>query len=182
MQLPRTLLLLGCCFLALTLVTAAPAGQEEPFFELPVHLIGFPIIIASVRITNFFKKLAYILNPETYVSRVKRAHTHFSTHDEEILDIDQVEKKLVTEFGNNVCIYERICVEYAERMLRRKNRQLDWSILDWDEVFSEYKSSSNLTKENYLLSIFLGNIISSPKLCHSLAERGRGCDNGTLSD
>lgn len=66
---------------------------------------------------------------------MKRAHTHLSAHDEEILDIDQVEKKLVTEFGNNVCIYEKICVEYAERMLRRKSRQLDWSILDWGEVF-----------------------------------------------
>lgn len=63
MQLSRTLLLLGCYFLALTFVTAAPAGQEEPFFELPVHLIGFPVIIASVRIANFFKKLAYILSP-----------------------------------------------------------------------------------------------------------------------
>lgn len=63
MQLSRTFLLLGFYFLALTLVTAAPAGQDEPFFELPVHLIGFPVIIASVRIANFFKKLAYILNP-----------------------------------------------------------------------------------------------------------------------
>ncbi|XP_072755027.1 uncharacterized protein [Anoplolepis gracilipes] len=178
MQLSRTLLLLG--FLALTLVTAAPAGQEEPFFELPVHLVGFPVIIASVRIANFFKKLAYVLNPETYVSRVKRAH--LSSHDEEILDIDQIEKKLVTEFGDNVCIYEKICVEYAERMLRRRSRQLDWNILDWGEVFSEQRTSPNLMKENYLLSIFLGNIISSPKLCHSLAERGRACDNDILSD
>lgn len=63
MQLSRTLLLLGCYFLALTFVAAAPAGQEEPFFEVPVHLIGFPVIIASVRIANFFRKLAYILNP-----------------------------------------------------------------------------------------------------------------------
>ncbi|XP_011269409.1 uncharacterized protein LOC105259266 isoform X2 [Camponotus floridanus] len=181
MQLSRTLLLFGCYFLALTFVTAAPSGNEEPFFELPVHLIGFPVIIASVRIANFFKKLAYILNPDTYVSRVKRAH--LSTHDEEILNIDQIEKKLVTEFGNNVCIYEKICVEYAERMLRRRSRQLgDWNILDWGEVFREHKSSPNLMKENYLLSIFLGNIISSPKLCHSLAERGRACDNSTLSD
>ncbi|XP_029177362.1 uncharacterized protein LOC114945358 [Nylanderia fulva] len=178
MQLSRTFLLLGSCFLALNLVTAAPAGQEEPFFELPVHLVGFPVIIASVRIANFFKKLAYILNPATYVSRVKRAHP--SIYDEEILDVGQIEKKLVTEFGNDICIYERICVEYAERMLRRKNQHLDWNILDWGDVFSEYKSSPNLRKENYLLSIFLGNIISSPKLCHALAERGRACDNSTL--
>lgn len=62
MQLPRTLVLFGCCFLALTLVTAAP-NPQEPFFELPVQLVGFPVIIAAVRITTFLKKLAYSLNP-----------------------------------------------------------------------------------------------------------------------
>jgi len=83
--------------------------------------------------TAFAKILFFWILLDTYVSRVKRAH--LSTHDEEILNIDQIEKKLVTEFGNNVCIYEKICVEYAERMLRRRSRQLDWNILDWGEVF-----------------------------------------------
>lgn len=59
MQLPRTFLLFG--FLAVTLVTAA--GEDEPIFDLPVQLLGFPVIIASVRITNFLKKLAYALSP-----------------------------------------------------------------------------------------------------------------------
>lgn len=81
----------------------------------------------------FAKILFFWILLDTYVSRVKRAH--LSMHDEEILNIDQIEKKLVTEFGNNVCIYEKICVEYAERMLRRRSRQLDWNILDWGEVF-----------------------------------------------
>lgn len=62
MQLPRTVVLFGCCSLALTLVTAGPSPQE-PVFELPVQLIGFPVIIAAVRITTFLKKLAYSLNP-----------------------------------------------------------------------------------------------------------------------
>lgn len=59
MQLPRIFLLFGCCFV--TLVTVA--GQNEPLFDIPVQLIGFPFIIASVRITNFLKKLVYALNP-----------------------------------------------------------------------------------------------------------------------
>ncbi|XP_012222291.1 uncharacterized protein [Linepithema humile] len=176
MQLPRAFLLSGCCFLALTLVTAAPA-QDEPLFELPVQLIGFPVIIASVRIANFLKKLAYSLNPDTYVSRVKRAHPLIL--EEEILDVGQVEKKLIAQLGNNVCIYERICAKYAERTLQRRSRK---HVIDWDEVFSEYKSSPEPMKENYLLSVFLGDIIGSPKLCHLLAKRGRACDNAELSD
>ncbi|KYM96428.1 PREDICTED: uncharacterized protein LOC108779438 [Cyphomyrmex costatus] len=167
MQLPRTFLRFGCCFLALALV----AGQNEPLFEVPVQLIGFPVIIASVRIVNFLKKLAYALSPDTYVSRVKRAHPLI--YDDEILDVDQVEKKLVAELGNNVCIYEKICVKYAERTLQRRSLE---RVLNWNEVFREYKSSSNSMKENYLLSVFMGDVIGSPKLCHLLAKRGRACD------
>ncbi|XP_014474530.1 PREDICTED: uncharacterized protein LOC106744359 [Dinoponera quadriceps] len=176
MQLPRTVVLFGCCLLALTLVTAAPSPQE-PIFHLPLQLVGFPVIIAAVRITNFLKKLAYSLNPDTYVSRTKRAPPLI--HDEEILDVGHIEKRLVTELGNNFCVYERICAKYADRTLQRRSRE---RALDWNEVFSEYKSSPDPMKENYLLSVFLGDVIGSPKLCHLLAKRGRGCDNAILSD
>lgn len=62
MRLTQASSILGCWFLAVTLVNAAP-NPEEPLFNLPVQLIGFPVIVATVRITNFVKKLAYSLNP-----------------------------------------------------------------------------------------------------------------------
>ncbi|XP_029055914.1 uncharacterized protein LOC114882901 [Osmia bicornis bicornis] len=176
MRLTSAFFVLGCYFLILALVSGAPR-PEEPTFELPVQLVGFPVIVAAVRITNFVKKLAYSLNPETYVNRVKRALP--LVHAEEILDVGQVEKKLVSELGNNVCVYERICARYASKTLQKRSRE---RVLDWDVVFREYKSSPNPMKENYLLSVFLGDIIGSPRLCHQLAKRGRGCDHDTLPD
>lgn len=82
--------------------------------------------------------------PETYVSRVKRDQP--LVHDEEILDVNEVEKKLVSELGGNVCVYERICVKYANQTLRKRSRE---RALDWDVVF-RYVSSTNFSSHPIL--------------------------------
>ncbi|RVE45646.1 hypothetical protein evm_009695 [Chilo suppressalis] len=152
---------------------AMKGSGQQTSFELPVQLVGFPFIIVAVRITNFVKKLSYALNPATYRSRTRRELT-FVGDAVEPFDVTEVEKYIVGEFGARACVFERVCAHYAARARTNPRPQMDWT-----DVFSQYKRSPQQAKEFYLLSVFLGDIVGSPQLCHQIGKR-RGCDEAQL--
>ncbi|XP_047511491.1 uncharacterized protein LOC125053913 isoform X3 [Pieris napi] len=108
----------------------------------------------------------------TYRSRNRRQLTFAS--DPENYDVLDVEKYIVGEFGARACVFERVCAHYAARARIQPKPQMDWP-----DVFSQYKRSPDQAKELYLLSVFLGDIVGSPQLCHQLGKR-RGCDDSLL--
>jgi hypothetical protein len=44
------------------------------------------------------------------------------------LNVAAVEKRLIAELGDDVCVFENVCDQYAEhaRTLRESNHVLDW--------------------------------------------------------
>ncbi|XP_004931354.1 uncharacterized protein LOC101746867 isoform X2 [Bombyx mori] len=157
------------CLLSFLLFQCLLEGTgQQTSFELPVQLIGFPFIIMAVRLTNFVKKLSYALSPATYRSRSRREL--LLTDPAEPFDVVEVEKYIVGEFGAKACVFERVCAHYATRARTQPRPQLDWP-----DVFSQYKRSPDQAKEYYLLSVFLGDIVGSPTLCHQLGKR-MNCD------
>ncbi|KAL1493107.1 hypothetical protein ABEB36_011233 [Hypothenemus hampei] len=106
----------------------------------------------------------------TYVSnKTKRSVTN-----EEMINMVEAEKRLVTELGENVCIYPKVCLYQADKARRNSNRNREVQV-DWNEVFNNYKTSKEKQKEFYFLSVFLGDFIASPKFCNHLVKLGRSC-------
>ncbi|XP_014364209.2 uncharacterized protein LOC106715434 isoform X2 [Papilio machaon] len=147
---------------------------QQTDFELPVQLVGFPAIVGSVRFTNFLKKLAYSLSPATYRSRARR-ELIYTDQSMESLDAREVEKYIVAEFGAKACVFERVCSHYAANARVQPRQQLNWA-----DVFKQYRQSQDQAKELFLLSVFLGDIVGSPHLCHQLGKR-RPCDETLLA-
>ena len=160
--------LLWFCFLILTVFEFTSTGVYGQDFEVPVQLIGFPVIMIAVKLSNFVKKLAYAVNPSTYHKRGKRS----AFPDE--MNVMEVERKLIEEMGEKFCVYENVCEKYAERANKLETEN---KVLDWDNVFAMYEDKPVDSRKYYLLSVFLGDIVGSPDLCRSLAKRGRSCTN-----
>ncbi|XP_035912029.1 uncharacterized protein LOC118512129 [Anopheles stephensi] len=139
---------------------------QEPLFELPVQLIGFPVIILSVRLANFAKKLAYSLNPKTYQSRSRRETLHPEELSRLAIDVVQAERKILHEFGPKACIEEEPCRIHAVSSARLDNYQPDW-----EDILKNYKSQSSGMKQWYLLSVFLGDYLRDVHFCKQLAKR-----------
>lgn len=44
----------------------------------------------------------------------------------------EAEKRLVTELGDNVCIYPKVCLHHAEKARRSGKQEVQ---VDWNDVF-----------------------------------------------
>lgn len=173
----QTLLMLG----VLDLNGAEVRAQESPF-ELPVQLIGFPVIIVAVKMSNFVKKLAYALNPSTYRRKVKRdlqAATS-STSSLSSLDVLKAQEMILKEMGPDVCVYEKVCSAYAEAAeLTKKDRRSGKTTvdrMDWEKIISGYMETGQDKKKYYMLSVFLGDVLGSPEFCSRIVRKIKRCD------
>lgn len=52
---------------------------------------------------------------------------------DDMIDMIEAEKRLVSELGENVCIYTKVCLHHAEKT--RKTQGKGELVIDWDEIF-----------------------------------------------
>ncbi|KAF5276937.1 hypothetical protein FQR65_LT03945 [Abscondita terminalis] len=123
-------ILFGVVFsIVLSISAVTKTAAQEPAIEFPVELIGFPVVILAVRLSNFAKKLAYSLNPKTYVSRTRRA-----IESEDMIDVVEAEKRLISELGEKVCIYTKVCLYHAVKAAQTQVK--DNVSVDWNDILS----------------------------------------------
>ncbi|XP_030372503.1 uncharacterized protein LOC115622635 isoform X2 [Scaptodrosophila lebanonensis] len=155
--------------LLLEFVEQSLAQNPDPLFELPVQLVGFPVIVLSVRLSQFARKLAYSLNPNTYRSRSRRDAAHPLA-----LDAELAQKQIISEFGPHACILEEPCRVHASRAASQRGSSNGGNATPhapWAEVLSNYKVQSTGMKQWYLLSLFIGDAVRDVPLCKHLAKR-----------
>jgi hypothetical protein len=182
-----TKLLLPCCCLNYVLVvfllgligTTDKAVAQQPSFELPVQLIGFPVIVMAVRLTNFVKKLGYSLSPRTYMGRNRRSSSDYSVESSEketptvysdsAINLSIAERQILKELGPKACILEEPCKIHANRRAKFGDQP------DWNDILRNYKVQSSGMKQWYLLSVFMGDVLRDAKFCKQLSKR-LACD------
>ncbi|EDW19078.1 uncharacterized protein LOC6582920 isoform X1 [Drosophila mojavensis] len=156
--------------LLLDYVEQGLAQNPDPLFELPVQLVGFPVIVLSVRLSQFAKKLAYSLNPNTYRSRSRR-----DAGQPHALDAELAKKEILREFGPQACILEEPCRMHAARSASQRRSGFAGNTAPhapWSEVLRNYKvQSTGGLKQWYLLSVFIGDAVRDVPLCKHLAKR-----------
>ncbi|TDG47631.1 hypothetical protein AWZ03_005929 [Drosophila navojoa] len=156
--------------LLLDYVEQGLAQNPDPLFELPVQLVGFPVIVLSVRLSQFAKKLAYSLNPNTYRSRSRR-----DAGQPHALDAELAKKEILREFGPQACILEEPCRMHAARSASQRRSGFAGNAAPhapWSEVLRNYKvQSTGGLKQWYLLSVFIGDAVRDVPLCKHLAKR-----------
>ncbi|XP_025190311.1 uncharacterized protein LOC112590914 [Melanaphis sacchari] len=170
----QTLLMLG----ALDFNGNTVQAQDSPF-ELPVQLIGFPVIIVAVKMSNFVKKLAYALSPSTYRRKAKR-DLEAVTSGSAPLDVLKAQEMILKEMGPDACVYEKVCSAYAEAAaLAKKDRRSGKTgvdRMDWEKIISGYMETGSAKKKYYMLSVFLGDVLGSPEFCSRIARKINRCD------
>ncbi|XP_050532023.1 uncharacterized protein LOC126900388 [Daktulosphaira vitifoliae] len=153
--------------------TTGAVAQDSPF-ELPVQLIGFPVIIMAVKMSNFVKKLYYTLSPSTYRSKTKREVSSEYVMDHRF-DILKAQDMILKEMGPDACVYEKVCKAYAEKTaLNKSNNKEDK--MDWDKIISGYMEAAEPKKKYYMLSVFLGDVIGSPEFCSRIVRKIKRCE------
>uniref|UniRef100_A0A1A9V445 Uncharacterized protein n=1 Tax=Glossina austeni TaxID=7395 RepID=A0A1A9V445_GLOAU len=185
--------------LLLEYVDKGLAQNPDPLFELPVQLIGFPVIVLSVRLSQFAKKLAYSLSPiyagkritaavvdnakllrnSLYVMRTRNLGQGELAYESTYRSRNKRDTAMLAynaDIAQKEILREfgpRACVlaEPCRVHASRPGHYTNNTRPNWPQVFSNYKVQSTGTKQWYLLSVFIGDAVRDVPLCRLLAKR-----------